>query len=315
MDTNGAVAVETRRRTCLIVAPPGADVSVIRRLLWDKGVDPLTPSDVPPTGVTILDQWGKALSQADVVLFVLTPSQANAGVYFEMGLVLGQGKQLMVVAPDNVGDVPADLRELLIVRAALDDDEAIGFSLDQFLAAPRSNGRKAAASSIGGRPLGDMADALIERAAALKSRVAHQAADAMAHQEFEQIVMAALEASHVAPVVASREREGHADFAAWVNELDSLGLNPLLIDLKLRLEGMEEIDLAVAQAHLYLQRFSARAILIVSLVGSRADQVMPSLSNGVFLLDLGDLLNRMRTRSFGSVLRTAFYDGATANID
>ncbi len=110
MDTNGAVAVETRRRTCLIVAPPGADVRVIRRLLRDKGVDPLALSDVPPTGVTILDQWGKALSRADVVLFVLTPSQANAGVYFEIGLALGQGKQLMVVAPDNVGDVPADSR-------------------------------------------------------------------------------------------------------------------------------------------------------------------------------------------------------------
>ncbi len=319
MDTIGAVTVETRRRTCLIVASPGADVSVIRRLLQDKGVDSLTPSDVPPTGVTILDQWGKALSQADLVLFVLTSSQANAGLYFEIGLALGQGKQLMVVAPDNVEGVPADIRELLVVRAELDDDEALGFSLDQFLAAPRSNGRKAAASSIGGRPLGGMADALIERATALRSRAAYQSADAAAQQEFEQIMMAALQASHVAPVVAapavpSRERDNRVDLAAWVDELDSLGLNPLLIELKVRLVSTEEINSVVEQVHRYLQGYRAQAILILYMVGPHVGEITPSLPNNIVLLDFIDLLNRMRTRSFGSVLRTAFYDSAAANI-
>jgi len=61
-----------------------------------------------------------------------------------------------------------------------------------------------------------------------------QPAGANAHREFEQIVVSALRASHVAPVVAAQGQDKRADLAAWVDELDSLGLNLLPIELKLR---------------------------------------------------------------------------------
>ena len=310
--TNSAVAVETKRRTCLLVAPPATDLSILRRLLRDRGVDPLVLSDVPPVGVTVLDQLSKALAQADLVIFILTAPDANANVYFEIGLALGQGKKLMVIAPDDVVDVPAEIRELLVVKAQLDNDEAIEYPLDQFLAAPRSTAMSATTSTarIGGRPLGDMADALIRRAESLKSRVAHQPADVDAHREFEQIVSLALQASHVAPVVQSPRQGKRVDLAAWVDELDSLGLNPLLIELKLRLDTAEVINAAVEQAHTHLRNFRAQAILIVYVVGPRADGEIPALpSHSVIFLDLVDLLNRMRTKSFGAVLRAAIYDG------
>ncbi len=314
MTTQGAVAVGTKRRTCLLVAPPLADLSVVRRLLQERGVEPIVFSDVPPLGVTVLDQLNKALAQSDLVIFVLTTSGANTNMYFEIGLALGQGKKLMVIAPGDVADMPADIRELLVVKAQLDNDEAIGFPLDQFLAAPLSNGAMAAASTGGirGQPLGDTADALIRRSEALKSRVAHHDADA--YQELKQIVIEALEVSHVAPVVASQGQDRQADLAVWVDELDSLGLNPLLIELKLRLDTRGAIDAAVEQAETYLRGFRAQAILILFVTGPRTDREMlaPS-SRSVFLLDLVDLLDRMRTKSFGTVLRAAIYDGMAAN--
>lgn len=273
-------------------------------------------SDVPPVGVTVLDQLSKALAQADLVIFVLTTPAANANVYFEIGLALGQGKKLMVIAPEDVADVPADIRELLVVKAQPDNDEAIEYPLDQFLAAPRSHAEAGAASTarIGGRPLGDMADALIRRAESLKSRVAHQPTEADAYLELEQIVSSALQESHVAPIVPSLRQGKRIDFAAWVDELDSLGLNPLLIELKLRLDTAGTINAAVEQAHTYLGSFRARAILIVYLVGPRAEAERLALSPySILLLDLVDLLNRMRTNSFGAVLRAAIYSGTDTN--
>ncbi len=313
MNTSSAVAVETKRRTCLLVAPPGTDLGAIRRLLGDKGVESFVPSDVPPVGVTVLDQLGKALSRADSIIFVLTASHTDANVSFEIGLALGRGKKLMVLAPDDGKDVPADMRELLVVRARLNDDEAIGFSLDQLLAAPRSNGGRATASPPGGQPLGDVADPLIRRAESLRDRVARRAVGVPDEQEFEQIVVAALEASRVSPVVAAQGRGDAAGLAVWVEELDSLGLNPLLIELKPGLDGPDAIDAAVGQARAYLRSFRARAVLILSLSGRPAEGgAAPPLPNSVFFLDLVDLLGRMKTRSFGDVLRAIVYDGASA---
>lgn len=316
MTTQNAIAVETKRRTCLLVASPMEDLSVVRRLLQERGVEPIVLTEAPPLGVTVLDQLNKVLAQSDSVIFVLTTSGANANTYFEMGLAMGQGKKLMVIAPDGVAGLPADIRELLVVKAKLDNNEAIAFPLEQFLAAPQTNPATVTASmaGTGGQPLGEMADILLRRAELLRNRIAHQPADAGAQREFEQIMIAALQASHVAPVVASQEQDKRADLAVWVDELDSLGLNPLLIELKLRLDTPGAIDAAVEQADTYLRSFRAQAILVVFAKGPRAHRETLALSpRSVLLLDLVDLLSRMRTKSFGTILRAAIYDGMAVN--
>lgn len=320
--TTHAVAVEVKRRTCLVVAPPAADLSIVRRLLRDREVEPLMLAEVPPIGVTVLDQLTRALARSEVVIFVLSTPNADANVYFEIGLARGQGKRLMILAPEGTTHIPGDIRELLVVKAQLDDDEAIGFSLDQLLAAPSSVPTTTAtvANEIAGRSLGDLADALIQRAESLRDRLLEQHANADAYPEFkqrvtyweiEQIVMEALQASHVTPVVASQGRDP-GDLAAWVDELDSIGLNPLLIELKLRLDRTGTTDKAVEQASAFLRGNRAGAVLIVSLVGPRADETAPSSANNIIHLDLLDLLHRMRTRSFGAVMRAELHDGAAA---
>ena len=318
--TTHAVAVEVKRRTCLVVAPPAADLSIVRRLLRDRDVEPLILAEVPPIGVTVLDQLNRALARAEVVIFVLSTPNADANMYFEIGLARGQGKRLMILAPEGTTHVPGDIRELLVVKAQLDDDEAIGFSLDQLLAAPSSVPTTAApvADEAAGRPLGDLADALIRRAESLRDRLLEQRADADTHPEFKQrvtyweierIVLEALQASHVAPIVASQGRDP-GDLAAWVDELDSIGLNPLLIELKLGLDHTGATDLAVKQARAFLRGNRAGAVLIVSLVGPRADRTAPPSANNIILLDLLDLLHRMRTRSFGAVVRAELHNSA-----
>ena len=312
--TTHAVAVEVKRRTCLLVAPSAADLSTVRRLLRDREVEPLILAEVPPLGVTVLDQLSRALARAEVVIFVLSTPNADANMYFEIGLARGQGKRLMILAPEGTTHVPGDIRELLVVKAQLDDDEAIGFSLDQLLAAPGSVAATAAivADENAGRSLGDLADALIRRAESLRERILTHPAEAATEREIEQSVAAALQASRVTPVVSSEGRDEGADLAAWVDELDSIGLNPLLIELKLRLDRTGTTDAAVEQARTFLRGNRAGAVLIVSLVGPRADELAPSSANNVVLLDLLDLLHRMKTRSFGAVMRAELHDGAAA---
>jgi len=311
MTTSTAVAIEMKRRVCLMVAPHAADLSTVRRLLQDRGIEPRALSTMPPVGATVLDQVRTALAQADVVVFVLTTPHISPNMYVEMGLALGLNKRLLIFAPAGITDTPSDLRGLLVVTAPLDDEEAIGFSLDQLLAAPPRSvvALKAPASVASGRPLAHAADVLIERAERLKESVGRRSTEGNVHEEFEQIVTAALEESNVAPIVASRT-QGQPDLAVWVDELDSLGLNPLIIELKLRLDAPAAIAETTTQARGYIRDFRAQAILIVYVIGPRSDDVPMPLPGAVVSISLIALLKEMRTQSFGIVLRDALNKGA-----
>jgi len=62
------------------------------------------------------------------------------------------------------------------------------------------------------------------------------------------------------------------------------------------------------QARIYLRDFHARVILILYVVGPRADGArLEPPSHNVLLLDLVDLLDRMRTNSFARPIRVTAY--------
>jgi len=318
---SSAIAIEAMRRTCLVVAANGADVSSMRKLLQERDVDLRLLSSLPPIGATLLDQLQFALEEADIVVFVLTGPTISPNMYFEMGLAVGLHKRLMIVAPVGVAETASDLHNLLIVRAQLDDDAALGFSLDQLLAAPQppQEPAKALTALAGGQPLEDRAEALVKRAELLRRGIEHSSSDVNAYREFEQIVTMALQSSNVAPIVVGpivgrdQGRAGRPDLAVWVDELDSLGVNPLIIELKPRLHSSDSLMAATAQMHAYMHDFRTQAGLVIYVVGPRSDDgALALLSRNILGVSLSSLLDEMRTRSFGDILWGAFSESAAA---
>jgi hypothetical protein len=274
-------------RRCFISAPGSANVAPLLGALRSRQWEPFVLSDVAELGASLTESLQGAINTADVVIGIF-PEEAlgSANTAFEMGVAAALHKPvLLLVGPD--ADLPSDLSSYLYVRSALENDEALALALDnieRYAGLTREEG--AAISSAA--PLGAYADELLERANMLGEAPT---------REVEQLLTEALQAGGAVAVAGSAGDAGF-DIGVWSDDLDAIDGNPLLVELKHKVD--EQSLTASLQT---LQRTPrARAALVVSL-----SQVPPvgvgALGWPVLWISLGDLLRRMRGETFPEVIR------------
>ena len=210
---------------------------------------------------------------------------------FEAGLALGLGKSLLIIAAPGA-TVPTDLAGQVIARARPDDLDAINFALDHVQQRAPWDTRHT--PRPGGRPLGaDVVDRLLARLSAS----GHTEASSIA------VLLEAIEASGSVAVV-NTERDPGFDLGVWSDDLEAIGGNPLLVEVKRSL-----VPGAVEQVlHGLADHPSARLGLVVYLESSEGDRP-PSRAEldqarfPVLIISLQQLLRRMASASFAEVVR------------
>jgi hypothetical protein len=285
-------------KTCFISAPVGAPLSVLRASLESRGLRVLVPHDLA-VGADWASEIQKQLSQADLVIGVLTSERQSPWVLFELGQASALGRRIVLITSQNADPIPFALHQFLVLRIDLDNQEAIGFALDQLLSAPdqpkRSLTPQLAPPCVG---LGPKTDELL---AALDHSLS-----ASNWQSLDQVVADALHASGADVVVTSptRERDIGADFAVWSDVLEPFVGNPLLIEVKARIRGKAEANRAVRQLTSYLGASGSRWALL--LYGDGPDpegQEWSGSPPNVLVLSLRSLLKALRSQSFPEVVR------------
>jgi hypothetical protein len=238
----------------------------------------------------------KQLSQADLVIGVIPTGRESQGVFFELGQASALGRRIVVIAPSRTEPFPFQLHQFLVLRVELDNQEAIGFALDQLLSAPHRQERDQVPQPPHLAVLGAKADHLI---VALERSLAAQ--DWLAT---EKIVADALRSSGADVVATSRTRDIGADFAVWSDVLEPFVGNPLLIEVKARIRGKAEANRATRLLSSYLGASGSRWGLL--LYGDGPDPEGPewagSLPN-VLVLPLRSFLEILRTRAFPELVR------------
>jgi hypothetical protein len=273
-----------------VSAPADLDLRPLLDGLKRRGVEPYVLSDVAPLGAEILQSLRLAIQRADQVLVVLGDAPAPNPM-FEAGLALGLGKPLLIVAAPGA-TVPANLAGQVIARARPDDLDAINFALDQVQQrAPRDTRRT---PRPGGRPLGaNLVDRLLARLSASGPTEASSVA----------VLVEAIEASGSIAVVNTEGDRGF-DLGVWSDDLEAIGGNPLLVEVKRSL-----VPGAVDQVlHSLADHPSARLGLVVYLEPPAGDQPPSRAELGqtrfpVLVISLQQLLRRMASASFAEVIR------------
>ncbi len=256
--------------------------------LRDRGWEPFLLSDVAKLGSSLTESVQDAIRGADVVIGLFAhDARALANTAFELGFAVALGKPvLLVVSPG--AQVPSDLQSFLYVQAEPDNIEAVALALDNLdrYSAPVRAERSRLSSAA---PLGAYADQLLQEARTL--------ADAP-DTAFEELVARAIEASGVVAVPTSRGRDGGFDIGVWSDDLDAIGGNPLLIQLKRHVSD-NSVRQSLSALH---QTPGARVALVVSLDETAAVKAA-LLRWPVLWISLADLLRRMRDESFPEVIR------------
>jgi TIR domain len=138
----------TGLKTCFISAPAGAPLGVLRASLEARGLRVLVPHDLA-VGTDWSSEIQKQLSQADLVIGVLTSERQSPWVLFELGQASALGRRIVLITSPKADPIPFVLHRVLVLRIELDNQEAMGFALDQLLSAPDQPKRAAITKSTG----------------------------------------------------------------------------------------------------------------------------------------------------------------------
>lgn len=284
-------------RRCFIAAHPKTNLDTIRAILAERGIEATASYERPWIGARPIDTIMVLIDKADLVIAVLDDPASSTDLGFEIGYAFARDKKIMVLLPPDSRSVPSDLAWTHHIWVNPSDTEGIAYNLDALLAAPEPKRNPHIPERPETHPIGDLADALLER---LSEALQEHDPSAV-----EQIVADALRASGVKRISAVDEqgtRDSGFDLGIWSDDLESSVGNPLPVTVKLRISAWREVRILVERTASLTQKRSADWALL--LYGDGPSQWDPTLEAEAPVLIYGvrDLVERLRGESFAAVI-------------
>src|SRR6266581_2834120 len=157
--TMETIANTPQARTCYIAAPLNTDLKALEKLLVERQIQPIVSADLSSEAITLLGGIVNVIATADLFVAILNEEQGNANIYLELGIALGTGCRILIIAPPE-RPLMVDIAELPAVRADITNLEAISLMLDQVLLSPPRKFRSQQLPmpvTQKGQPIGDFA--------------------------------------------------------------------------------------------------------------------------------------------------------------
>jgi hypothetical protein len=227
-------------RKAFLSAPPTVDTSVLRRAMEERGIVPFELDEVAAGGRSIPELLEDCLKRADFVVAVVGGGKAADNVLFELGFATALKKRILaIVSPD--ADLP--LSGILSLRTRPDNQEAVEFGLDQILKAPEPRRHPRRKGIQKTKPLGALADKLLDRIRNSK--------EALRGQDLEELVRELIQGSGIDSSYYASEGKvptaAGADIAVWSDDFEPWLGNPLLIELESNPRSQSELNSAIGE--------------------------------------------------------------------
>lgn len=126
------MAGKSKPLTCFVSVPRGANTDGLRRALDNLDVRVGALDELSPAGSNFVAIIENEMRAADFVCVVLGRGLENSSALFELGLAVGLGRPILIVAQDR-NALPATMAAYPVVQASANDIEALSFHLRIFL--------------------------------------------------------------------------------------------------------------------------------------------------------------------------------------
>lgn len=252
----------SRYQRCFISAPFGLELEVLPALLAERGIFWEWAKDSPPQG----RDTGSGMENSDFVIVVLNGTRADYRAAFEAGIAVGLRKPVLLIQT-NARALPLDFRRFTTVKTSLSNRDALGFHLDLFLAAPVVSPDSDDVDQPKGRPT-DRPSRSRDLPRYFSTELERRAYDAVLQAGGTAV-------SEPRPYPETRFRP---DLLAWLGNLDSELLDPVVIEVRTRVERhiarrLEEQLLRFMQ----MARIRTALVLTASPPPDREQQLSPNV--------------------------------------
>ncbi len=290
--------IKNKQRTCYLSAAPQINLKALVDVLEEKDMTPVLTSALRSTAPTLPEENIRAISQADLFIALLSSTEENANVYFELGIAIASDVRTLLIAPMDIR-LPPTVAQVPLISTDPENKEALAFAIEQVLSARTPvQFQSDVPVSPKQHPIGDFADQLLEKLDAL--------GDTIKEIEVVDLITLALQKSGISIITQSptpeHRQDARADLAVWSDEFSPWIGNPLLIEVKVFRRGQMRLNDVVEQVRAYLQPDTTRSALILYLGESSLQTSIPRMYLNIYSLEVRELFARLRTKSFARIL-------------
>lgn len=287
--------------TCFVSAPAGVNLNKIKSILIERDIEIIHPSDLLTHGQSISEKINKLISQADIFLAVFDESLESGNTLFELGLAVGQKKQIVILTPPRF-KLPSDILGFLVLRVTQDNLDALGFSLDQMLTATLNKSKKRTSKTY--KNIGQASKPISNKIYELKNKL-NELGPSSAGYALERFVADLLKESGISVIQQSDKPDTGADFAIWSDELAPVLGNPILIEIKRNIRDRAQALKVTDQLTRYIEKSNSKSAIVFYLEGLPSDRVQKlSERFNILFFRLGDIVEQLQNKSFADTIRS-----------
>jgi hypothetical protein len=279
-----------------ISASRQTNIIPIRQALESRGVKAFSPDQLDMPGMSLAQITRKAMIASDIVIAVSDSIDGESALY-EVGFAQALRKPTVALIPMDAPLAPWIARGIPYLRLDPSATDSLDFIVSQILATPHHGSSSTKDEGAKTKPIGHVADALLERLNAPGKRISEQI--------LSEIITEAVQASGVASV--SQEGSGgkgdtSAAIAVWAYDLSPWVANPLPIDVKLHLDSAQTLIASSTRTATAAQGSGALWTMVIYLTASIC--LEPGfLPHNVFVMQAEAFLKAIREKSFGDLVR------------
>jgi nucleoside 2-deoxyribosyltransferase-like protein len=291
-----AVDAHSKDRTCYLAYPNGIDISPVLQSLADLGLIVVDATSLEPGSRPLAESIQAQISDADIMIAVLSGSNQDRAVLFELGLARGLGKPTILFAPPRA-TLPSELTGVPIIRLDWRNKSGLNLAVRRAMDLPP---RRASLKdlSLPSRPLGAAVDGYLARLQLIRNSPG-QGSKAVA-----SLVAEAFTAGGAVVEVGPRYGEDdRPDLVMWHNELESTLGNPLVVEIKHK--ATDALG-AARQLGRYMAATGTTWGLLLFVDGYTSRTTgRKALPRGVLAFAIDDLLVELRDSSLPKVITQA----------
>lgn len=217
-------------KTCYLIYPGDFNIKRLERILEELNLRVLNYNEIGEESLNFLKKIEQNIRRADFIISIFNGSE-SPNYFFEMGLAYGLKKTFFSVVDENVLNVPSYISNQMYLKIDIKDIEKIQFSLIQFLSNYKKTyypyHKKYFDKIEDVKKIDINLNSLLKKLESLKKEGSGF--------EFENFIGEVLKNFNDIKYVKKQNisEKYFIDFSIWINGLDIISANPVLIETKI----------------------------------------------------------------------------------
>jgi protein involved in ribonucleotide reduction len=280
--------------TCYISAGISTDLHPLNRILKSIGIATIRIDHPEFESELISTTVQKLIQKADLVIGVLSEGSNNNNVFFELGFARALRRPIFLIVPPNL-ELPFGLKDIISIRSDSKNEEAIKFALEQIKVRSKHLVPKSKVIEKKTHAIGNKAIEFLE---AFQNNNRH-----FSESQIEEVIASALKDAGVTAIASSSNRDYGADLAVWIDELENLMGNPILFEIKGRINSQSHLDETISRCQKYAKNAKSKYIVLLYLESNFIEATSRSLiPPNIMVFQITDLISRLQKNSLGKIL-------------